>query len=126
MTAARALLMLMRIAVTLQIIVGIALWTGHWTTLVGTHMMIGSIYVVLLWIIAVIALVRRRYVGLALFAIVWGLVIAWLGYAQQGIMPGSLHWIVRLVHLIVGVSAMPVAERLVGRAEVVESVAVTD
>lgn len=123
MTAARVLLMLMRIAVTLQVIVGIAMWTGHWTTMVGAHMTIGSIYVLLLWIIAIIALVRRRYVGLALFAIVWGLVIAWLGYAQQGILPGSTHWIVRLVHLIVGVAAMPVAEKLAGRAEVTERVA---
>jgi uncharacterized integral membrane protein len=80
------------------------------------HRTVGILYVLLLWILAIIALVRRRSVKVALFAILWGFVIAAVGFAQQGILIGDLHWIVRVAHLIIGLAAMPIAERLAPRA----------
>jgi len=121
----RVLLMLMRIGAGVQVILGVGFWTGHWYAAVPVHMTVGSVYVLLLWAIATIALVRRRLVGLALFAILWGVAIAALGYTQQGILAGSgLHWIVRVVHLIVALAAMPIAEKLAAAAEARPSVAV--
>jgi hypothetical protein len=104
----------MRIAMALQVIVGLALWTGHLYSLVNLHMAIGSLFVLMLWAIAGIAIARRESVGLAVFAIGWGLVIAAFGMTQQGILPGDLHWIVRVMHLAIGIAAMPIAERLAG------------
>ena len=116
MRAARVLLMLMRVAAGIQVVLGIGFWTGHWYGAVPVHMTVGSSYVVLLWILAVIALVQRRVVGVALFAILWGALVAALGYAQQGILAGSdFHWIVRVVHLLVSLSALGLAERLAAR-----------
>jgi hypothetical protein len=104
--------MLMRIGAGLQVVVGLGLWSGRWYSLVGMHRTVGIIYVLLLWILAILALVQRRSTKLALASLIWGLVIAALGFAQQGILIGDLHWIVRVVHLIVGLAAMPLAERL--------------
>jgi hypothetical protein len=53
-------------------------------------------------------------VGLAAFAIAWGLLVAGVGMTQQGLLPGDLHWIVRVMHLVIGLAAMPIAERLAG------------
>jgi hypothetical protein len=106
----------MRIAIALQIIVGIALWTGHWMSLASVHMIVGLLYVLMLWGVAGIAISQHRSTGLAAFAFVWGLVIAAFGMAQQGILVGDLHWVVRVMHLVIGIAAMPVAERLVGGA----------
>ena len=36
------------------------------------------------------------------------------GMTQQAILPGDLHWIVRVMHLVIGLAAMPIAERLAG------------
>lgn len=116
MSWSRGLLMGMRIAVALQIIVGIALWTGHWKSLAQVHMMVGLLYVLMLWGVAGIAIAQRRSTGLATFAFVWGLLIAAFGMTQQGILVGDLHWIVRVMHLVIGIAAMPVAERLEGSA----------
>ena len=116
MNSSRAVLMLLRLAFVVQLVVGIAMWAGYWTTLVGMHMAIGSIFVLLLWILAVIALVRRRAVGLAVLAILWGVVLAGFGMAQRGIMIGDAHWVIRVVHLLIAMIAMPMAERL-GRVE---------
>ena len=113
MKVSRGLLMFMRVAMLLQLIVGIALWTGHVVSLVDLHRTIGVLFVVSLWIIAIITLTQRRSAGLAVFAILWGLAVAGLGFMQQGIMVGDMHWIIRVVHLAIGVAALPIAEKLV-------------
>ena len=116
MKVSSGLLMFMRLAMLAQLIVGIGLWTGHLFSLVDVHRTIGVLFVVSLWIIAIIALVQRRSPGLAAFAILWGLLVAALGFMQQGILIGDLHWIIRVLHLAIGVAAMPIAEKLVGDA----------
>ena len=63
MKVSRGLLMFMRIAMLLQIIVGIGLWTGHLYGLIDIHRTIGVLFVLSLWIIAVIGMAQRRSVG---------------------------------------------------------------
>ena len=106
------LLMFMRIAALVQVIVGIGLWTGHLYSLVDVHRTIGVLFVLALWSIAAIALVQRRATGLAAFAVIWGVVVAAVGFTQQQLLPGDLHWIVRVLHLVIAMASMPIAERL--------------
>jgi hypothetical protein len=122
----RALLTLMRIGAVVQGVLGVGFWTGHWYGAVPVHMMNGIAYVVMLWLLALIALFQKRTIGIALAAILWGFGVAMLGFTQHRILAGSnLHWIVRVVHLIVGVAALAFAERLVAvrRVNVDERVA---
>lgn len=116
MSVSRILLWAMRIGAGVQVVVGLGLWTATWYSLVGMHRTTGIVYVLVFWGLAILALAQRRNVKLALFALVWGLVIAALGFAQQRLLVGDLHWIVRVVHLIVGASAVPIAERLARRS----------
>ena len=109
----RTLLNVLRVAVAVQLILGITLWTGAlYTSLVGVHQTVGTIFVLTLWVLAVATLLQRRAVGVALFAILWGFVIAMFGFMQRGMLPGEYHWVIRVLHLLVGVAAMPIAERL--------------
>jgi len=112
MSVSRSLLMFMRVAMLLQIIVGIGLWTGHLNSFVNMHRAVGMLFVLALWIIAVIALAQRRAVGLAAFAIVWGVLVAGFGFSHQGILIGEWHWVIRVLHLVIGIASMPIAERL--------------
>ena len=107
------LLMFMRIAALVQVTVGIGLWTGHWYSLVDVHRTIGMLFVLALWGIAAISLFQRRAAGLAAFAVVWGVVVAAVGFTQRQLLPGDLHWIVRVLHLAIAMASMPIAERLV-------------
>lgn len=115
MTATRLILMLLRIGAGVQVVLGIGFWTGHWVTLVDLHRTVGIVFVILLWTIGMLALVRRSNALLALLAMAWSLVIAGVGFAQQSILPGDAHWIVRVAHLVIGLAAMPMAERLARR-----------
>lgn len=113
MSASRGLLMFLRAAAAVQLILGIGFWTGHWSGLVNLHMAIGSLFVLALWVIAGIALARRTSsTGLAVFAIVWGLIVMALGMTQRGMLVGDYHWVIRVVHLVVSVAAVPLGERL--------------
>ena len=38
--------------------------------------------------------------------------VAALGMTQQRLLPGDLHWIIRVLHLVVGVASMPLAAML--------------
>ena len=117
------LLMFMRIAAVVQVIVGIGLWTGHLYSLVDVHRTVGVLFVVALWSIAAIALVHRRATGLAAFAVVWGVVVAAVGFMQQLFLPGDLHWIVRVLHLVIAMASMPIAERLAPKSVTAAAIA---
>jgi hypothetical protein len=110
--ATRIPVIVLRVLAAVQIILGIAFWTGHWYSLVNLHRMGGVLFVVTFWVIALMALRAKRAAGLAVFALVWGVVIAGLGFVQQRLLIGDLHWIIRALHLVIAMSAMPLAERL--------------
>lgn len=109
MVPGRVLLVLLRISVGLQVVVGLAMWTGHWYQLVGMHRANGVLFVLVLWSLAVLALAKGQRRRTAIIAITWGIGIAVLGFTQERLLPGDLHWIVRALHLAVGVAAMPLA-----------------
>jgi hypothetical protein len=97
---------IIRITGIIQLILGILFWTGHAYTYVPAHMAIGSLLVLALWAIAVVALVAKVRRGLAAFELIWGLALAVFGARQAMFLIGPLHWIVRVVHLAMALSAM--------------------
>ena len=111
-TTATVIQMLVRIAGLTQIVLGVLFWTGNALTLIPIHMLLGSVLVLLLWSLAGMSLGVGANRGLAALAIVWGLVVVALGMTQNQIMPGSFHWVIQVVHLLVGLAAIGMAERL--------------
>lgn len=108
----KALLMLARLLVAVQLILGLLIWFGQRISLTQLHIALGSIFVLDLWLLAVIALFALSARGFSLFTLLLGGVIMWLGVAQRTMLVGDLHWAVRLVHLLIGVSAMALVEPL--------------
>ena len=112
MRFARVLLMLLRIGVTLQLVVGIAMWTGHWYSMLEFHMIVGIVFVLVLWLLALAALVQRRHVWLALIALPWGVVVIIFGLVQTELLAGRFHFVIRIWRLLSGLAAMAIAEQL--------------
>jgi hypothetical protein len=50
--------------------------------------------------------------GLVALAVAWGLVAALFGYTHVGLLTGGWHWIVQVIHLLIGVGAIGLGERL--------------
>lgn len=114
-TTTTILQMLIRSTGLILIILGVLFWTGNALNLISIHMLLGLLLVLALWMLAGLAAwagVSARWVVLA---IIWGLVVPILGMTQGRLLPGSAHWIIKLVHLLVGIGAMGQAEGLVSR-----------
>src|SRR5687767_13874317 len=55
MAVQRSLLMFMRLGALFQLVVGIGLWTGHLYAMVSLHQTVGVLFVLSLWIIAIVS-----------------------------------------------------------------------
>ncbi|HSU14119.1 hypothetical protein [Longimicrobium sp.] len=103
---------IVRLAGTLQLVLGALFWTGHAYTCVPLHIIGGAAIVLALWTVAVLALIARTHRGLALFALLWGLALPAFGIRQATVLIGPMHWIVRVIHLLMGLAAMALAGTL--------------
>lgn len=108
---------LLRLAGIVQIVLGLLFWTGNAIGLIQVHMTVGFVLVITLWVLALLGLAARGDVplGLAVLAIVWGAVVPVLGLNQARLLPGDLHWIIKVVHLVVGLIAIGLGEEIAKR-----------
>lgn len=106
--AARALV---RVGGVAQIILGILLWF-HVSVLLQLHMAMGGMFLIGLWIVALIALFVLPHRIVPLLTLLWGGIILWLGMAQTTMMVGEAHWVIRVLHLVVGLIGIGLGERL--------------
>lgn len=111
-TATAISLRIIKVAAVVQLVLGILFWTGHAYPLIGLHIIIGSALVLALVTLGVLALVARVRPGFATFDLVWGLALAAFGVRQALILIGPMHWIIRVVHLLMAISAVRVGETL--------------
>jgi hypothetical protein len=120
-TAVVVLQWIVRLCFAGLLILGIAFWTGNAYNLVLLHMTLGIALVVGLWITAIIGFAARVPVGQSVVAIVWGFVVVGLGMSQTKLLSGSAHWIIQVLHLLVGMAAIGMNEGLArairGRSE---------
>jgi hypothetical protein len=107
---------LIRATGLLQLALGLAFWTGRLLVAVPFHIFNGLLFVVLLLVQAGLAAWAGAPWRLVLVAIAWALLVPVFGLAQATILPGELHWIVQGAHLLIGLVAMEVAERLAAAA----------
>ena len=106
----------LRIAVLAAIILGILFWTGNAVNLIPVHMLIGIIAVLSLWVIGLAqGFIKGGSFGLALATFVVGLALAIVGLYQQQWLLGSSHWIIQVIHLLLGLSAIGLGEMINGR-----------
>lgn len=101
-----------RLAGLTQIVLGLAFWSGHAKSLIPVHMLIGMVVVTGLWFLAVFASRAGLHPALVVLAFTWGLVLPVFGIAHIGLFPGRWHWVVQLIHLLLGLGALRVAEGL--------------
>jgi hypothetical protein len=99
----------------LLLLLGIWIWTGRGDQVVPIHMLLGFLLVLGLWTLAFLAARARVATGLAALAFGWGLLAPWLGLTQENLVTGDLHWVIQVVHLLVGLGAIGIAEGLGSR-----------
>jgi len=110
----RVALMVVRLFGAILIVLGILFWQGNALQLVNTHMLLGVLFVLALWTLSGIGAATHQSGGLVATGFIWGIIVLALGMTQQSLMQGSAHWVIRVLHLLVGLIAMGIGERLAG------------
>ncbi len=114
-TAATAVQMLIRFVGLILIVLGVLFWTGHDLELIPVHIYIGLFFVLLLWTQSLLAARAKVGLGLAGVEIVWGVAVLGLGMMQGQLLPGKAHWVIQVLHLLLGAGAIGFAERVGAR-----------
>ena len=113
----RVSLMVLRVAVLVALLLGILFWTNvsDSTPLMVVHGLIGIVVVLSLWVLGIAQALEGGSFGLAVATFVLGFVILLVGLFQMNWLPGSNHWIIQVIHLLLGLSAVGLGEMIGGR-----------
>jgi hypothetical protein len=107
---------IVRITGVLLLILGLLMWAENMNNLIGIHMLLGVIMVLSLWLLAASAATQGLPPGMAIGVGVIGLLTALLGFTQRTLLPGpSTHWIIQVLHLLLGMAAVASGEMIGGR-----------
>ena len=113
----------LRAAGATVLVLGLLFWTGNFLALIPIHMLAGLLVVLALWTLAGLAARAGVSLGRVALAVAWGLIVPILGVMQNRLLPGDLHWIIQLLHLLVGIGALGQGEGLAARIKLGRAIA---
>lgn len=104
--------MVIRVLWVVNLVLGILFATGNLLGLVMLHETFGILIAICLLLLSVFAIARGRAVGLAAAGIVVAILLPVVGEGQLHVLTGSNHWVVEVVHVLVAIAAIGIAEPL--------------
>lgn len=111
----RIALNVLRVTVLVNLVLGIIFWTGNADSLQLLHIILGLLAVISLFTIGIAQGLRGGSFGMALATFVLGFLLAFVGLFQTRWLTGSNHWIIQVIHLILGLAAIGLGEMIGGR-----------
>ena len=112
--AIRGLQWLSRLVGACELTLGLVIWFVGVSS-VKVHIGLGIAVTLMLVIISVIGLTLKETRLLGVVGIVYACILPVFGFVQLGLLMGSLHWLVQLLHLIIGVGSIGVIHLIGGR-----------
>jgi len=87
----------------LALILGLLFWTNSALSLIQMHMLLGLLAVGALWVIGIgQAFSQGGSRLIAGCALVVGAAMIVLGWTQSSLMVGAFHWVIQVIHLVLG------------------------
>jgi hypothetical protein len=105
----------LRISGVLLILLGLAIWTGRADAIIPVHEFLGFVLVLSLWTLAFFAARAGVQRGIVVAGFAWGLIAPILGLTQANLLTNDWHWIIQILHLLVGLAAIGTGEGLAQR-----------
>ena len=110
----------LRVCAVVALVLGILFWVNvipvndMWQ---GIHMVFGILVMIALWVLGIVILTapKGRSVGLGLGALALGIIAIIVGINQQSWDQTSSHWIIQVIHLLIGLGAIGLGEAIGGR-----------
>jgi hypothetical protein len=106
---------LVRIVGVLMLILGLLIWAENMFGLIGIHTQLGLLLFVSLLVLAGLSTRAGVPVGMAAGVGLVAVIMVGLGMTQTTLLPGPNHWVIQIVHLLVGMTAVGMGEAIGGR-----------
>jgi hypothetical protein len=88
---------------SLTLLLGLLLWSIIAPNLIQMHMLLGFLAVGALWVIGVAqAFAKGGSRVVAALALIVGVAMISLGMTQSSLMVGEFHWVIQVLHLLLG------------------------
>jgi energy-coupling factor transporter transmembrane protein EcfT len=107
--------MIVRADGAVLLILGILLWTGKFDAIQPFHIALGIILVLSLFWLAAINYQNKGSVALSVLAFLDGVALYFVGVLQQGWLTNGPHWLIQVLHLLLGVFAIGLGEMIATR-----------
>jgi hypothetical protein len=99
-----------RVSGVLGLVLGVLTERFSYDWLVRSHTSLGCVVAGVLAVLAGIGLYKRIPVGLTLAGLLWAGATTYLGFQQTTMMVSGDHWIIEMIHVVLGVGAMGLAD----------------
>ena len=107
---------LLTLAGLLALISGVLFWTGTALNLMALHMLLGFLAVGALWVIGLAqAFAQHGSWVIAAGALIVGAVMIVIGMMQASLLPGEFHWIIQIIHLVLGILTIGIGHMATSR-----------
>jgi flagellar motor component MotA len=100
---------ILRIAGAVALVLGLLIWAFQLDNITNIHMLFGLLVTLALLVISFLATLTRGLRLLGIIGIVYAFVLPLLGVNQETLLVGNLHWLIQVLHLLVGVGALVLA-----------------
>ncbi len=108
--------LLVTLAGTLALILGLIYWLGAAPSLLSMHMLLGYLAVGGMCTVAVSqALATGGSWRLALIGLGVGALTIYIGINQAALLPGDLHWLIQVSHLLLGILTIGIVHMIGAR-----------
>lgn len=84
---------------------GLLFWIAN-MNFISIHMLLGLIVALALLILGIVGVFTRGLRILGVTGIVYALIVPALGVTQVMLLVGDLHWLIQIIHLLVGLGAL--------------------
>jgi hypothetical protein len=100
----------------LALITGVLFWTGTAVNLIALHMLLGFLAVGALWVIGLAqAFAQHGSWIIAACALIVGAAMVTIGMMQSSLLVGRFHWVVQVIHLLLGLMTIGIGHMAVAR-----------
>ena len=102
---ARILQIIVGLAGLCALVLGLVIWIAN-IDLTDIHILFGLLVTLGLLVMSIIALTARRLRIWGLVGIVYAIILLIFGESQSNILAGNLHWLIQVLHTLVGIGAL--------------------
>ena len=99
---------IIRLAGTVALVLGLLIWTLQ-LDVVSIHMLFGLVVALSLLVISLLSAFTSELRLAGILGIVYAFILPLLGLNQETLLIGSLHWLIEVLHLLVGIGALAFA-----------------